>query len=356
MSRFVRTPTGLVPRGQHRQPAPPTRPHPPAKPTTTAKAAPPSKPAPPPAPTSRWRTRRPSSPPSVLVLADVANWAWARKARALAQHLAGRIDVTVAFQTDPKARALIEAQAHDLYHTFEVCQVGTIPAGWPMTTGITAHVAKNYDEQRGYGTVRAWADRAKGFHANSRMLQREMEAYLGRPVYYVPNGVDERFFCRTRPRESSRLVVGYVARPNVRKGPDLVRDACKRAGVELREVVRTWKQALSAEQIREFYQGIHVLAVSSDMDGTPNPALEAAACECAVVSNPIGNMPEFIRDGVNGFLTERTVDGLAAALAELAGNVPRAIEMGREARATILDEWTWATRAHAYAAMWEACL
>lgn len=300
-----------------------------------------------------WKPRPVGNPPRVLVLADVPNWAWARKAAALKQHLAGRIDVDVIFSTDRNATPRIRAAEHDLFHTFEVSQVGTIPSGWPMTTGITAHVAHKW----GPALMREWSKRAIGFHANSILLQREMKELLGRSVYYVPNGVDEVFFRRSRPRSAGRLVVGYVARPNPRKGPEIVEEACKRAGVELRQIVRTWKNALTPEQMREWYQDIHVLAVSSDMDGTPNPALEAAACECAVVSNRIGNMPEFIRNGLNGYLTERTVDGLAAALAELARKPLEEVEqLGRAARATILDDWTWAKRAPAYAEMWERCL
>jgi glycosyltransferase involved in cell wall biosynthesis len=303
-----------------------------------------------------WRPRPVGKPPRVLVIADVPNWAWARKAAALKQHLAGRIDVTIVFSTDQGTNLAVRAAAHDLYHTFEVSQVGTVPAGWPMTTGITAHVVGTWEAKQP-GCVQQWASRAVGFHANSMMLKRELEAFLGREVYYVPNGVDETFFRRARRRSSSRLVVGYVARPNVRKGPELVEDACRRAGVELRQVVRTWKTAFTAEEMRDFYQDIHVLAVSSDMDGTPNPALEAAACECAVVSNPIGNMPEFIRDGVNGYLTERTVESLTDALSQLAARPIEEVEaMGRAARATILDDWTWQKRAVNYAEMWERCL
>jgi glycosyltransferase involved in cell wall biosynthesis len=295
--------------------------------------------------------------PRVLVLADVPNWAWAKKAHALKQHLAGRIDVTVAIGSDHATGPLIRSAEHDLYHTFEVVQVGAIPVGYPMVTGITAHVAQAWDQRRGEGTVRAWADRAIGFHANSVMLQREMERYLDRSVYYVPNGVDEKFWHRSRPRADDHLVVGHVARPNPRKGADLVREACARAGVELRTIDKSSKNALSPEQLREWYQGIHVLAVSSDMDGTPNPALEAAACECAIVSNRIGNMPEFIVSGDNGLLTERTVENLADCLAWMKGRPIEYVEtMGRSARAHILTDWTWARRAVAYAEMWEKCL
>ena len=40
-----------------------------------------------------------------------------------------------------------------------------------------------------------------------------------------------------------------------------------------------------------------VYVVASQFEGTPNPALEAASAGCVVVSTPVGNMPELIRDG-----------------------------------------------------------
>ena len=296
--------------------------------------------------------------PRVLVLADVRGWAWCRKAQALQRCLAGRIDVEVAYHTDHSAGPRIRERAHDLYHSFEVIQVNHFPPGLPFVTGITAHVITGY-ENRGAGTVKRWADRAVGVHANSAMLQREFSAHLGgRQVYYVPNGVDEGFFRRLRPRSSSsRLVVGHVARPNARKGHDVVREACARVGVELRQIDRTFRNALDQAAMREFYQDLHVLVVHSSMDGTPNPALEAAACEVAIVSNAIGNMPQFLEHGVNGLLTDHALDGLTAELANLAARPRDEVEeMGRAARRAIEADWTWAKRAENYADMWTECI
>ena len=296
--------------------------------------------------------------PRVLVVADVRNWAWAKKAAALVTHLSDRFEIEVAYSSEHATGAIIAARKHDLYHTFDALQVTAFPQGYPVVTGITAHVIQGWDTRYGAGTVRKWASRSIGFHANSRMLQREIEEYLGRPVYYVPNGVDEAFWVRNGARSSKgRLVVGHVGKPNPRKGAEIVRRACERAGVDLLAIDRNSKNAMTIEEMLIYYQRIHVLAVSSDMDGTPNPALEAAACECAIVTNPIGNMPEFIVPGVNGYLTERTPGGLAAALIGLKNRPIEEVEaMGRAARATVIDGWTWAKQAANYAAMWDECL
>jgi glycosyltransferase involved in cell wall biosynthesis len=290
--------------------------------------------------------------PRIAILSDVRTWCWARKSEALRLHLSDQFDLQVAHLYDKRPDPL--PKGCDLYNTFEVFQARQLAAGLPYVTGMTAHVWRTWEEQHGPGTVRQWAAGALAFHANSRLLEAEMRELLDRPICYVPNGVDERFFRRTRARlSSSRLVVGWVGKPNPRKGSSIVQQACELAGVELRTVARTHRNALGPEQMREFYQDLHVLAVQSDMDGTPNPALEAAACGVAIVSNRIGNMPEFL-DGQNGLLVDRSAYSLASALRELSVN--DAVRMGDAARATVEAEWTWQKQAPNYARMWLGAL
>ncbi len=292
--------------------------------------------------------------PRIAILADVRNWAWARKAEQLQIHLGDQFAIEIAcLYARPKPDPI--PKGADLYNTFEVFQARHLPAGIPYVTGMTAHVWKTWEAQHGPGTVRKWASGALAFHANSRLLENEMRALLERPIAYVPNGVDEAFFHRTRRRATdSKLVVGWVGKPNPRKGSNIVTEACKLAGVELRTVERTHRNAWTPERMREFYQDLHVLAVASDMDGTPNPALEAAACGVAIVSNRIGNMPEFIANGVNGHLVERDAGDLANALRKL--DVIEAVRMGEAARATVQNGWTWRHQAPAYGRMWRDAL
>lgn len=290
--------------------------------------------------------------PRVAILSDMRNWAWARKSEQLKLHLSDQFDLQVAHLYDKQPDEL--PKGADLYHTYEVFQARLLTRE-PYVTGMTAHVWDGHIRNHGEDALRRLCDRAISFHANSKMLEREMAGRLGRPICYVPNGVDEAFFHRTRARRSStRLVVGWVGKPNPRKGSDIVEQACKLAGVELRTIARTHRNALGPEQMREFYQDLHVLAVQSDMDGTPNPALEAAACGVAVVSNRIGNMPEFVTDGVNGRLVERNAESLAAALRRI--DVVDAVRMGAAARATVEAEWTWRLMAPNYARMWRDSL
>ena len=288
----------------------------------------------------------------LLILTDVSTWAWQRKAEALAAVLSGDYDITIW----PVVELGPPPAGFDLYHTFDFPNVGHLPAGARHVTGITAHVWRTWGEEQ----VRVWAERAEGVHANSRLLVAEMEALFSGPdappIWYVPNGVDEAFFHRTRPRaDREHLVVGHVGKPNPRKGAYLLREACARADVEFRPVQRRWNTALSPEEIRDYYQDLHLLAVASDMDGTPNPALEAAACGVAVLSNRIGNMPEFVVDGVNGWLlVDRDIDAYVERLREAAADLDRVEAMGAAARMTIERSWTWRLQAGYYDAMWSS--
>jgi len=120
--------------------------------------------------------------------------------------------------------------------------------------------------------------------------------------------------------------------------------------------------------MREWYQDLWLLVTCSDLDGTPNPMLEAASCEVALLSNPIGNMPEFLVPYGNGLVIPRPLAGQKYDDLVSEGGVPwyedpkrrmeivedleqqlvwarthsRAVEeMGRQDRWDILTGWTW---------------
>jgi glycosyltransferase involved in cell wall biosynthesis len=71
--------------------------------------------------------------------------------------------------------------------------------------------------------------------------------------------------------------------------------------------------------------------------------LEAASCGKPIVANEIGNMPEFIKDGWNGFLIEgeMTINKYVKKLRWMKRNQLRSFEMGQNARLTVEQDWTW---------------
>ena len=104
------------------------------------------------------------------------------------------------------------------------------------------------------------------------------------------------------------------------------------------------------------YQQADVFIVSSETDGTPCGALEAAACGRPIISNAIGNMPEFIKDGYNGFIVPREVNAYIEKLKYLKENRDKLIEMGANARKTVEEGWTWKIQSENYRKMFKTIL
>lgn len=284
--------------------------------------------------------------PAVLLVADVKTWAWAKKAAQVMKHLSPHFRMNVWYQKlDPPP----DFGPYDVVHSFEFPQIDHLKDAprEKVVTGITAHVWKTWGEER----VRAWADRAVAVHANSVLLVEEMAHVLDQRVYYTPNGVCPQTYRRILEREGPP-VVGHVGKPHPRKGSDILREACDAANVQLRALQRKSGNALSEQEMVDWYQDVDVLLFASDMDGTPNPALEGAACECVIVSTPIGNMPEFIEDGMNGFLVGREPGGFARVLRLFKQSPELARAMGREARRTVLAGWTWKRQVAYYRRLW----
>ena len=98
-------------------------------------------------------------------------------------------------------------------------------------------------------------------------------------------------------------------------------------------------------EMADWYHWGSVYVVASRSEGTPNPALQAAASGLVVVSSPVGIVPELIEDRINGVLVrELTVaaftEGVEFAIAHQSRLV-HAMQQGLEA-------WDWRNRALEY--------
>lgn len=290
--------------------------------------------------------------PRVLVIADAPGWAWDRKAQAYRSYLGGAFDIAVRYY---QSLAEADCSSADLIHTFEVRSLDFLPAGVsaPVISGLTAHVSRTWGPDR----MAAWASRCWGLHGNSPALCAELRPYHSR-IYYTPNGVDLDYWRRLRPRKSDRFTVCYVGKPNARKGWPVIQEVCRELGIPLLSCIRTAQVALPPEDVRELYQDAWVQVTLSDKDGTPNPHLESAACENALIGPAIGNLPEIIRPAQTGILLsswsrEELWDALSGFMRS-----PDAVEfMGRRAREVLIeDRWDWSFRVQAVARMWRGAL
>ena len=164
-------------------------------------------------------------------------------------------------------------------------------------------------------------------------------------TFYCPRGVDENVFFPTDNGfdPNKEFTVAYVGKPVPEKGlKEYIEPACQTIGAKLIYNDRNYTNALGPNEMRKFYNKADVYVVASTIDGTPNPALEAASCGKPIISNEIGNMPEFIKHGKNGFIMEdRNINRYVKFLRMMMNDREKCYEMGREARKTVEKAWTW---------------
>ena len=206
---------------------------------------------------------------------------------------------------------------------------------------------------------------ASAVFMNNRLLFEELGPRFRQPVYYTPNGVDAEFFrppAEVRPQEPPRsLRVGWAGSlqnqgAEHRGVHEFIAPAVAAVeGAELRLAVREEKWR-DRDEMLDFYHSLDVYVCASRTEGTPNPCLEAAACGLPVITTRVGNMPELIRDGKNGFFVERDAAGIAEKLRRLRDDPELRDRLGRAARATVVESWDWRWQAARYEPMFKAVL
>ncbi len=288
----------------------------------------------------------------ILLISDVCGWAWWNKSKYIQMYLKDEFDIDLICVLGPESQGINRGK-YDLYLTYGYSYVGMIQSVniKKRITGITAH--------RPIETIKSFMTLAHNLHANSMMLYNQLKGVAKHDrIWYVPNGVDEQLFKPEKPiGEKKQLVAGHVGKKCEAKGQDqFIIPAMQAANVESITNMNDYRNRKPFCEMHEIYQNMDIFIVASVEDGTPNGALEAAACGRPIISNKIGNMPEFIKDGVNGFLVERNVGAYIEKLNYLNNNRDKLKKMGIEARKTVEKSWTWKHQAEGYRKMFTGIL
>lgn len=302
--------------------------------------------------------------PRILVIVDVPGWAHDFKTRNLARVLHPDFEVVERFQDQVTPQDLEQCDLVVLYYWHQL-QRASIPLETfrnfkdKLLCGISGHHEIDGPlREPGLDILRQVASTV---FVNNLFLLREFEPLLNLPVFYTPNGVDTSFFEPGPDRSpSTRFRAGWAGSLSnqgreIRGYDAFIVPAVDRVeGVELATAAREerWR---SPEEMLEFYRSLDVYLCASRLEGTPNPCLEAAACGVPLITTPVGNMPELIRDGHNGFLVERSIDAFAEKLALLEKNTAHRTAMRRAARTQAMN-WDWKIQAGNYRRMFDEVL
>jgi glycosyltransferase involved in cell wall biosynthesis len=305
--------------------------------------------------------RASSRAPRILCVVDRPHWAHDRKTEALARALASRYEIVKRFQADLAPEDLQRADAVLFYYWLQIERLPHLrPLLQAMRGRVLIGVCSHYElddtwREPAFATL---AELARAVFVNNRLLFDELAPRLPVPVHYTPNGVDtELFHPAPGPAPATRrLRVGWAGslanQGAERRGVhEVIVPAVAKVGAELCLAVREERWRTAAEMV-DFYQSLDVYVCASRSEGTPNPCLEAAACGLPVVTTRVGNMPELIRDGENGFFVEREVGEVADRLALLRDDPALRARLGRAARNAVAA-WDWRHQAARYAPLFD---
>lgn len=302
--------------------------------------------------------------PVVLCIVDRPGWAHDRKTQALTNALASEYRLVTRYQREVTAAEIERADLILVYYWLQIDQSRHLKRAFEgVRERLLLGVCSEYElEGRWRRPALAMLEKLpKAVFANNLKLSKELTTTLARKVFYTPNGVDTAFFQpAASPRIWPPLRVGWAgslknqtaAHRGVHEviAPAVASVADAELCLAARE--ERWR---NAEEIREFYHSLHVYVCASRSEGTPNPCLEAAACGIPVITTAVGNMPEFVRDGENGFFVTRNVADVASKLGRLRDDPELREAMGHSARATA-EAWDWRHQARRYAEMFAAVL
>lgn len=135
------------------------------------------------------------------------------------------------------------------------------------------------------------------------------------------------------------LLRAFEALREGRPGLRLVIVGCRPAvdtpGVEVRGT-------LPLEEVRRCYEAADVFCLPTRLEPFGVAIIEAMHFGLPVVATRVGAVPELVRDGEGGYLSEvGDVDGLAAAIERLLADPAAARAMGERNRARARAEFTW---------------
>ena len=201
-----------------------------------------------------------------------------------------------------------------------------------------------------------WAKGTIALSERWRIFHQQLVAIPTYPIWVLPNPVN-------LPREtcdqcSPALRVLYLGRFDARKGgarviralatlPDSVRsrvflhmagdgevNATRKLAHELglgaQVEVRDW---IGGEEKQCWFRVTNSFILPSREEGLPMAMLEAMAWGKALIVSPVGGIPEYVTDGVEGFLVPPDdIDAIADAIRKLAENPDLRRQMGTAAR------------------------
>jgi glycosyltransferase involved in cell wall biosynthesis len=195
--------------------------------------------------------------------------------------------------------------------------------------------------------------------------QWSLAKYKGKIAFAHEHYIDSTKFGISKPLDERDNLVGYVGRFSEEKGPLKIVQAIPQVLREMKdlnfliagdghlraEIEKELKENnlgarvnlpgwIAHEHLPQVFNELKLIVLPSDTEGLPNIMLEAMACGTPVLATRVGAIPDFIQDGVNGFLMDNNSPECIAKNIVRALSDPDLEQIAGEARKLIEEEFT----------------
>lgn len=183
-------------------------------------------------------------------------------------------------------------------------------------------------------------------------------------MIYIPNGIDTKKFKKNNeninfiknyclfvghliPRKGVEYLVKAMKDLNykcliVGNGPELKKLKKLVINLKLNNVIFFGSVKYESDELINLYSNASFFVLPSLSEAFPFAVLEAMSCELPVISTKVGELPEIVKDNYNGFLVEpANVKRLREKIQFLADNPELCKEMGKNARKTVEEKYSW---------------
>lgn len=291
----------------------------------------------------------------VLIIPDEPNWALDKSAKDLLKYNQSDLQLDICYNAD----FLKDWQKY--YNEFDLL--------FPMYKGLFfSHLKHGIPHDKSITGIRSFyrwdkgQTQPPGYNAKppAKIIRRLKKAILINthckklwyifsqyfPVIHTKYTCDFDMFYPEEKGPTKKLIVGWTGsltnHSNKRGFYEFIKPACDAVpGVELKVQSKEDNFITDDNQMREFYTSLDLYIVASRCEGTPRPAIEAAACGIPVLSTDVGIIPELVEHGNNGFVVDRTVDAFVEKLKWCTDNRDELKVMGARIREKMEREFNW---------------
>lgn len=295
--------------------------------------------------------------PKILIIPDCPNWLFDFVAKALIKYLSRYFYFKRKFYSKGAVLPSVETKKYDLvFIMFPKMGLDFDSQTSIFVSGIASFCSwGGVDEKdKPPKDFVKYIRRFKTFHAVCKSLYRVFKKYHPH-VFYTPYGVNTKLFRPFKNRKYGKMPVlgwagdptrhGQIAKHGTIKGfHDFIWPAFRKIkGAKLLCAIGGLykKRQLKRYEMPGFYNKLDAEICMSLSEGCNLPLMEAMACGVPCITTNVGQVPELIKNGINGRIIKRSQNALIAAVEELKQDREKFKEMGKQARKTIENQWSW---------------